>query len=158
MFGISFGEIALIVMIGLIVIGPQRMPETARFLGHMLSRLQRHVHAVKTDIRREMDLEDLKNIQRDYQDAAREVEDTVRTHASDIQQDTAFVHDKPAANNTSDGNHVSDAESDPAAVRAAHASPTNNPASVWPSPAGTDDDVTKDAAPPDESAQPTDKA
>ena len=70
MLNISFGEIFIIVVIGLIVIGPQRLPETARFVGHLLSRVQRQVSGIKSDIRREMALEDLKDIKQEYQDAA----------------------------------------------------------------------------------------
>ena len=60
MFGISFGEILLIVTVGLIIVGPKRLPETARFIGHLFSRVHRQVNSVKADIRREMDLEDIK--------------------------------------------------------------------------------------------------
>ena len=71
MFGISFGEILLIVTVGLIIVGPKRLPETARFIGHLFSRVHRQVNSVKADIRREMDLEDIKNIHREYEDATK---------------------------------------------------------------------------------------
>lgn len=100
MFNISFGEIFLIVTVGLIVIGPQRLPETARFLGHLISRVQRQASSVKADIRREMDLEDLKNIHREYQSAARNAEESfneqARAFRTAAENTVAAKPDKPA--------------------------------------------------------------
>ena len=71
MFSFSFGEILVIATVGLVVIGPERLPETARFLGHLFGRVRRQVNEVRTDIRREMQLEDMKSIHREFTDAAR---------------------------------------------------------------------------------------
>ena len=83
MLGISFGEVMIITLVGLIVIGPKRLPETARFLGHLFGRIQRQVRTVKNDIRQEMELEDVKNIHREYQQAAKEVGTIFNEAASD---------------------------------------------------------------------------
>ena len=81
MFNISFGEVFIIAVIGLAVIGPKRLPETARFVGHLVSRLQRQAASVKNDIRREMELEDIKSIHRDYADAKRDAEHAFNSEA-----------------------------------------------------------------------------
>ena len=60
MFDIGFSEIVVIAVVALIVIGPERLPKTARTLGHLFGRLQRYVADVKADINREMQLEDLR--------------------------------------------------------------------------------------------------
>lgn len=73
MLGIGFGEIMLITVIGLIVIGPKRLPETARFLGHLFGRIQRQISEVKRDIKQEMALEDVKNIHNEYKKAAHDM-------------------------------------------------------------------------------------
>jgi len=54
MFDIAFSEIALIAVVALVVIGPERLPRVARTLGHMFGRLQRYVNDVKADINREI--------------------------------------------------------------------------------------------------------
>jgi sec-independent protein translocase protein TatB len=66
----SFSEIAVIAMVALIVIGPERMPRAARTVGHLLARLQRYVNGVKADISREMQLEDLKKLQKEVAEQA----------------------------------------------------------------------------------------
>jgi sec-independent protein translocase protein TatB len=62
-FDIGFTELMLIALVGLIVIGPERMPKVARTVGHLLGRLQRYVGDVKADIKREMQIEELKKLQ-----------------------------------------------------------------------------------------------
>ena len=63
MFDIGFTELMLIALVGLIVIGPERMPKVARTVGHLLGRLQRYVGDVKADIKREMQIDELKKLQ-----------------------------------------------------------------------------------------------
>ena len=64
MFDIGFSEIVVIAVVALIVIGPERLPKTARTLGHLFGRLQRYVNDVKADINREMELDELRKLQR----------------------------------------------------------------------------------------------
>lgn len=77
MFDIGFSELFVIALVALIVIGPERLPKVARAAGHLFGRLQRYVNDVKTDIGREMELEDLKKIRDQFQDAARSVQQQV---------------------------------------------------------------------------------
>ena len=74
MFDIGFSEIVVIAVVALIVIGPEKLPKTARTLGHLFGRLQRYVSDVKADINREMELDELRKLQTQVQSAAREVE------------------------------------------------------------------------------------
>ena len=71
MFDIGFSEIVVIAVVALVVIGPERLPKTARTLGHLFGRLQRYVSDVKADINREMELDELRKLQREMQGAAR---------------------------------------------------------------------------------------
>ncbi|HSC97853.1 MAG TPA: Sec-independent protein translocase protein TatB [Casimicrobiaceae bacterium] len=85
MFDIGFSEIVVIGVVALVVIGPERLPKTARTLGHLFGRLQRYVSEVKADISREMELDELRKLQREMQGAAREFQQSVTTAASDVQ-------------------------------------------------------------------------
>lgn len=86
MLNIGFSEILVIGAVGLIVIGPQRLPQTARFLGHFIGRVQRQVASVKADIKREMALEDMKNIHREYEESAKSVRDSFDEVANQMRQ------------------------------------------------------------------------
>jgi len=78
MFDIGFSELMVIGVVALLVIGPERLPKVARTLGHLLGRAQRYVNDVKSDINREIQLDELKKLQTQVTDSARALEDSVR--------------------------------------------------------------------------------
>lgn len=79
MFDVSLTELMVIGVVALIVIGPERLPRVARTAGILLGRLQRYVSDVKTDIRREMQLDELKKMQQQMTEQVRNIESSV-TH------------------------------------------------------------------------------
>ena len=85
MFDIGFSEIVVIAVVALVVIGPEKLPKTARTLGVLFGRLQRYVGDVKADINREMELDELRKLQQEMQGAAREFQQSVTTAATDMQ-------------------------------------------------------------------------
>ena len=85
MFDIGFSEIVVIAVVALIVIGPERLPKTARTLGHLFGRLQRYVNDVKADISREMELDELKRLQNEVKTAAEGIKSTVESAARDVE-------------------------------------------------------------------------
>jgi sec-independent protein translocase protein TatB len=85
MFDIGFSELIVIALVALIVIGPERLPRVARTLGALLGRAQRYVNDVKSDIQREVDLDELKNIRSTFQDAAKSVEQSVNQAGEELQ-------------------------------------------------------------------------
>ncbi|MCX7628407.1 MAG: Sec-independent protein translocase protein TatB [Methylophilaceae bacterium] len=65
MFDVAFSEILVIVVVALIVIGPQKLPQVARMLGALVGRLQRYVATVKADIERELRLEETRRLEQE---------------------------------------------------------------------------------------------
>lgn len=78
MFDIGFSELMVIGAVALVVIGPERLPKVARTAGHLLGRMQRYVNDVKSDINREMQLDELKKLQSQVVESARTLESSVR--------------------------------------------------------------------------------
>jgi len=78
MFDIGFSELMVIGIVALLVIGPEKLPKVARTLGHLLGRAQRYVNDVKSDINREIQLDELKKLQSEVTESARSLEDSVR--------------------------------------------------------------------------------
>ncbi|MFP5413582.1 MAG: Sec-independent protein translocase protein TatB [Gammaproteobacteria bacterium] len=60
MSDIGFSELLLVVAIALIVIGPKRLPEAARFLGYWTGKLRRTLHTARQDMERELGIDDIK--------------------------------------------------------------------------------------------------
>jgi len=84
MFDIGASEIFVIGVVALIVIGPERLPRVAKTLGHLFGRLQRYVSEVKSDISREIELDELRNLKNTMQDAARSIEQSVTSQVNYI--------------------------------------------------------------------------
>ena len=85
MFDIAFSEVAVIAVVALVVIGPERLPKVARTLGHMFGRLQRYVSDVKADINREIELDELRKLQKEVQSAASDLKSSVENAARDVE-------------------------------------------------------------------------
>ncbi|MDE3010695.1 MAG: twin-arginine translocase subunit TatB [Pseudomonadota bacterium] len=78
MFDFAFSELALIGVVALVVIGPERLPRVARTAGVVVGRLQRYAATVKADIAREVELSELRRVQGEIKDAAQAFETGVR--------------------------------------------------------------------------------
>jgi len=80
---------ALIGVVALVVIGPEKLPRVARTLGTLIGKAQRYVADVKAEVNRSMDLEELKKMKETMETAARDVEQSVQTTASEFEKDWA---------------------------------------------------------------------
>lgn len=78
MFDFGFSELIVIGVVLLVVVGPERLPRVARTVGHVLGRVQRYVADVKSDIQREIQLDELKKMQEQVKAQASEFEASVR--------------------------------------------------------------------------------
>jgi sec-independent protein translocase protein TatB len=91
MIDFGFDKLALIGAVALIVIGPEKLPKVARTVGHLFGKAQRYVADVKAEVNRSIELEELKKMKSDFEDAARNVEQTVRNEVNAA--NTAFQND-----------------------------------------------------------------
>ena len=87
MFDFGFSELIVIGVVMLVVVGPERLPKVARTAGHLLGRVQRYVSDVKSDIQREMQLEELKKLQEQVKQQAQELESSVRAGAAGVESE-----------------------------------------------------------------------
>jgi sec-independent protein translocase protein TatB len=89
LFDLDFSKIAVVSAVALVVIGPERLPSVARTLGTMIGKAKRYVADVKAEVNRTMELEELKKMKETMETAARDVEQSVHTAASDFEKDWA---------------------------------------------------------------------
>lgn len=87
MIDFGFDKLALIGAVALIVIGPERLPKVARTVGHLLGKAQRYVADVKAEVNRSFELEELKKMKTEFEDAARNVEQTVSQEVNAVSGD-----------------------------------------------------------------------
>jgi sec-independent protein translocase protein TatB len=87
MFDIGFSEMGMIAVVALLVLGPERLPRVARQVGQWIGKLQRYVADVKSDINRQMDMDDLRKLQAEVKDAASTLESSVNSAVSSAQSE-----------------------------------------------------------------------
>lgn len=87
MIDLGFDKLGLIGIVALIAIGPERLPRVARTVGHLLGKAQRYVADVKAEVNRSIELEELKKMKTEFEDAARNVEQTVSREVSQTSAD-----------------------------------------------------------------------
>jgi sec-independent protein translocase protein TatB len=126
MFDIGFSELLVIAVVALLVIGPEKLPKVARTAGVMFGRLQRYVNDVKADIQREVELDELKKLRSQFEDAARSVEESV----GEVDKEMRAVGDDL---NRSIGDPAAGAGSAPASAETASAAGTALPPPADPS-------------------------
>ncbi len=114
MFELSFGKMMIIAVVALIVLGPEKLPKVARTLGHLLGRARSYANQVKQDIDREMQMDELRKLQQQAQDAARSFETAVNDAGRSVEQEAAKVQ---SSVNTS----LTQAEADAMEVKATQA-------------------------------------
>ena len=102
MIDLGISKIALIGAVALIVIGPEKLPRVARTVGTLLGKAQRYVNDVKQEVNRSMELDELKKMKETVEDAARDVENTIKTNASDFEKSWADATGEPYASGLPD--------------------------------------------------------
>lgn len=61
MFDVGFWEFALIGIITLIIVGPEKMPEIAKTFGRYIGKAKRFITKIQTDINNEIEVDQIKS-------------------------------------------------------------------------------------------------
>ena len=90
MIDLGVSKLALIAVVALVVVGPERLPKVARMVGNLFGRAQRYMADVKSEVNRQMEIEEFKKLREESASAFKEVENTIHstvqeagTHKSD---------------------------------------------------------------------------
>ncbi|MCZ6710809.1 MAG: Sec-independent protein translocase protein TatB [Gammaproteobacteria bacterium] len=83
MFDVGFPELVLIAVVGLLVIGPERLPEALRTLGLWLGRMRRSFVSVKNEIEKEIGMDEVRRQLHNeaVMDEMKRIENEVRSSA-----------------------------------------------------------------------------
>src|SRR6476469_2331298 len=96
MIDLGLTKLAMIGAVALVVIGPEKLPKVARMAGTLYGRAQRYLHEVKSEVSREIEMEELRNLHKEVQETAHsfktevesfgsEVENTVSSHLGEVE-------------------------------------------------------------------------
>ena len=125
MFDFSLSELMLIMVVALIVIGPERLPKVARTLGHLWGRAQRYVNGVKADIERDMAVEEFRQLQQKVQAEASAVEKSFQEAAKTADQQVREINEAVAKLSTP--NETADSGQDSKRQEQSAESPSTTP-------------------------------
>jgi len=92
MFDFSLAELVVVMVVALIVIGPERLPKVARTLGHLYGRAQRYVNGVKADISRDMAMDDYRQLQQKIEAEASALQQSVQQAAQAVDQQVQQIN------------------------------------------------------------------
>jgi sec-independent protein translocase protein TatB len=84
MFDIGFGELLLIAVVALVVLGPEKLPKAARTLGTLLRRMRDGWDSVRAEVEREIEAEEMKRKLKEAQDYMRQAGQDVRQAGQDV--------------------------------------------------------------------------
>ena len=103
MFDIGFSELVFIALLGLLVLGPKRLPEVARTAGRWVGKLRHFVANAKQDFDQQLnseDLSELRKLKQELEEARRQIESTTHQAFSDVARDPGEKSSTPTAAST----------------------------------------------------------
>ncbi|MBN3764533.1 Sec-independent protein translocase protein TatB [Burkholderia sp. Ac-20365] len=90
MLDLGLTKMALIGVVALVVLGPERLPRVARTAGALFGRAQRYINDVKSEVTREIELDELRRMKTEFESAAQNVEtsihDNLRKHETELNE------------------------------------------------------------------------
>ncbi|MBI3712581.1 MAG: Sec-independent protein translocase subunit TatB [Burkholderiales bacterium] len=92
MIDLGLTKLAVIGAVALIVIGPKDLPKVARMAGTLLGRAQRYISQVKSEVSREIELEELRKMQSEVETAAQNFQQSVGSELNAL--DKEFAHEQ----------------------------------------------------------------
>ena len=87
MIDLGLSKLAMIGVVALVVIGPEKLPRVARMAGTLYGRAQRYINQVKAEVSREIEIDELRKMHKDVQEAASDVEQSISSAVSDTEKD-----------------------------------------------------------------------
>ncbi|MDO8715040.1 MAG: Sec-independent protein translocase protein TatB [Polynucleobacter sp.] len=91
MVDLGVSKLALIAVVALVVVGPERLPKIARMAGNLFSRAQRYMAEVKSEVSRQMDIEEFKKLREESALVLKDVESSLK---STVQEASANLSDQ----------------------------------------------------------------
>lgn len=92
MFGLGFGEILLIAVVALIVLGPERLPKVAHSAGVWVGRIQNFINNVKLELNKQAAVAEFKQARDSFELAARSIESDINHNIGSLRHELETVN------------------------------------------------------------------
>ncbi|MEA3122301.1 MAG: sec-independent protein translocase protein TatB [Paraburkholderia sp.] len=88
MLDFDISKMAVVGVVALVVLGPERLPRVSRTVGTLIGRAQRYIGDVQKEVERQIELDDVRKMKTDIEKAVSgvqsSIQDTARKHATEI--------------------------------------------------------------------------
>ncbi|WP_455380026.1 Sec-independent protein translocase protein TatB [Acidihalobacter prosperus] len=102
MFDSGFSELLLIMIVALVVVGPERLPALMRKVGYWVGRFRRYANTVKAEIERELNADELRSMLSRQEDEIRELRDMLEDTRDQMRSEVDEINE---AVNPADATH-----------------------------------------------------
>jgi len=99
MFDIGFWEIALIMVLALVILGPEKLPHAARTVGRFVGKARRYVEGVKSEVEKEFDTGELKRMLHNQEVQIRELQGKITDTGDELNREALGQFDDDDAGN-----------------------------------------------------------
>ena len=93
MFDFGFWELAIVMVVALLVVGPERLPALAGQVGRWVGKAKRMIASVRSDIESEIKAAELKEILEKQQNEIGELKDMLKGTKDEIEKELDFEED-----------------------------------------------------------------
>jgi len=87
MFDVGFWEILLILVLALVIIGPERLPGAARKAGFFVGKARRYIEGVRTEVESELDVGEFKRMLHNQEVQINELQQQLKSGVDEIKAD-----------------------------------------------------------------------
>ncbi|MEW9149372.1 Sec-independent protein translocase protein TatB [Acinetobacter indicus] len=95
MLNIGMAELLFFGIIALLVLGPEKLPEAARFVGKWYGKIKRTISNVQNDIDRELRLSELREQMQQEMARIQELEQKMQSQMHELKQQKIFAEEQP---------------------------------------------------------------
>lgn len=93
MFDVGFWEILLILVLALVIIGPERLPGAARKAGYFVGKARRYIEGVRTEVESELDISEFKRMLHNQEVQINELQQQLKAGVDDVRSEMPAADD-----------------------------------------------------------------
>ncbi len=84
MFDVGFWEILLILVLALVIIGPERLPGAARKAGFFVGKARRYIEGVRSEVEQELDVNEFKRLLHNQEVQINELQQQIKSSVDNV--------------------------------------------------------------------------
>ncbi len=84
MFDIGFWEVGLILLLALLILGPERLPKAARTIGFWVGRARGAYYSMRSEMDREFQVEEMRKMGRSFEDEMSHLRESGRAFEQEL--------------------------------------------------------------------------